>query len=100
MGKFAPAWGKTKNEFPDTQGEIMDAPAFDATRFVRPVLLAIALYLSIIAISSMMMVKPAHASGTVPEVTGYSYGGVNYSSAAAVCEAPPFWGSGVFIYPK
>ncbi len=43
----------------------MDTPAFDAIRFVRPALLTIALYLSIIVISSMTMVKPAQAEGNV-----------------------------------
>ena len=52
----------------------MAAPAFDATRFVRPALLSIALYFSIILISSMMMVKPAHAFGTVsPSITCSNY---------------------------
>ncbi len=36
----------------------MAEPAFSATRFVRSVSLTIALYLSVIAISSMTMVKP------------------------------------------
>ena len=56
----------------------MDAPAFDAQRLVRPALLTIALYLSVIVIASMTMVKPAQASGTVNAATLY-YGGSNSS---------------------
>jgi hypothetical protein len=71
MGKFAPAWGKTKNEFPDAQEEIIDAPAFDATRFVRLALRSIVFCFSIIVISSMTMVKPAQASATVVQSAPY-----------------------------
>ncbi len=55
----------------------MDAPAFEATIFVRSALLSIALYFSIILITSMMMVKPAHASGTVARPSGTNYVYVN-----------------------
>lgn len=44
----------------------MDAPAFDATRLVRPVLRSIALYLSIIVVSLITIIKFAQAEGTVP----------------------------------
>ena len=43
----------------------MGAPAFDATRIVRPILLTIALYLSIIVLSSVTMAKAANASGQI-----------------------------------
>ncbi|MCR4303586.1 MAG: hypothetical protein NUV63_05065 [Gallionella sp.] len=49
----------------NNQGDLMDALAFDATRFVRSALQSTVFYLSIIAILSMTMVKPAGASGFV-----------------------------------
>lgn len=55
----------------------MDAPAFSATSFARPALLTIALYVSIILISTMTMVNPAHASGIVSPTTLYHAGGNN-----------------------
>ena len=49
----------------------MDTLTFNAKRFVRPALPTIALYLTIIMISSMTMIKPAHASGNVhPQPNG------------------------------
>jgi hypothetical protein len=75
---------------------MMDAHTFDATRFVRPALQFIALYFSIIVISSVTAVNPAHATGNVPPAfvscsnylfqnahTGYEQGG--YTTAAAAC---------------
>jgi len=53
----------------------MDEPTFHATRFVQPVLRVVVLYLSIIVISSMTMIKPAQAEGTVPAVTNYAAAG-------------------------
>lgn len=50
----------------------MNAPALDATRMVRPALLTIALYLSVIMISLMAMVKPAHADGQVDSINVYT----------------------------
>jgi hypothetical protein len=74
----------------------MDAPAFDAIRFVRPALRSIVFCFSIIVISLMTMLKPAHATGNVPPVflscsnylyqnawSGYERGG--FSTAAAAC---------------
>lgn len=60
-----PVMSSTEGRVLNNQGEIMDAPAFDATGFVRPALLTIALYLLILVIPSMTMAKPAHASGSV-----------------------------------
>jgi hypothetical protein len=31
MGQCAADWGKNKNEFPDAQGEMMDAPSLAGT---------------------------------------------------------------------
>jgi len=50
----------------------MDAPAFAATRLVRPALLTIAVHFLLFAISLMAMVKPANASGSVSTYTVYS----------------------------
>ena len=61
----------TEGRVLNNQGEKMDAPTFDAQRLVRPTLLSIALYLSIIVISSMTMVKPAQASGYVNPQSTY-----------------------------
>ncbi|MFZ5522902.1 MAG: hypothetical protein ACOY9D_02295 [Pseudomonadota bacterium] len=60
---------------------MMAAPAFKSTRFIRSALLSIALYLSIIVISLMAMVKPAHASGTVSLQSTVIYGGDYYGSS-------------------
>jgi hypothetical protein len=50
----------------------MDTPTFNATRFVRPALRSIVVCSLAIVISSMMMVNPAHAEGTVtPQRTSY-----------------------------
>ncbi|MCR4304777.1 MAG: hypothetical protein NUV63_11235, partial [Gallionella sp.] len=58
-------------------GEIMDALALDATRFVRPALRSIVLYFLVIVISSTtMMIKPAQAEGTVSAAVLYK-GGTN-----------------------
>jgi hypothetical protein len=54
---------------------MMDAPAFDATRFVRLALRSIVFCFSIILIS-LMIVKPAQASGTV---SGTFLLGANYT---------------------
>jgi hypothetical protein len=62
---------KTKTYF-EAQGEVMDAPAFDA-RWVRPALRSIAFCFSAIMISSMTMVKPAHASGTLSTPPSLQY---------------------------
>lgn len=43
----------------------MEAPAFDVKRFVRPDLRSLVFYLLIIVVSSVTIVKPAQASGTV-----------------------------------
>jgi hypothetical protein len=56
----------------------MDARAFDATRFVRLVLRSIVFYILTVALLSIAMVKPAHASGTVSAITRY-YGGSSNS---------------------
>jgi hypothetical protein len=67
----------------------MDAPAFDA-RFVRPALRSIAFCFSVVLISTMTMVKPAHASGTVASINTYfaaSSGFGNYVNAATPAEA-------------
>jgi hypothetical protein len=72
----------------------MGAPALNATRFARPALRAAVLYISIIMISLIAMVKPAHASGTVsPALTYCLYSSLNswarpecgLSSADAAC---------------
>jgi hypothetical protein len=53
-------------------GKMMGTLAFDATRFVRLTLRSIVFYLSIIAVASVMTVKPAQASGTVlPQINSY-----------------------------
>jgi D-alanyl-D-alanine dipeptidase len=68
----------------------MDAPAFDA-RFVRPALRSIVFCLTVFLISSMMTVKPAHASGTVASINTYfvagsGFGGyINAATPAAAC---------------
>lgn len=79
----------------------MDAPAFDATRFVRLALRSIVFCFSIIVISSMTMVKPAHASGTVAASTNtYLVGGGQYGTVAdyinaatpgAACDIVMYW---------
>jgi hypothetical protein len=69
----------------------MDAPAFDAIRFVRPALRSIAFCFSVVLISSMTLVKPAHASGTVASINTYfvagsGFGGyINAATPAAAC---------------
>ena len=50
----------------------MVAPVLDTTRMVRPALLTIAQYLSVIMISLMAMVKPAHADGQVDSINVYT----------------------------
>ena len=59
------------------RGEMINTPAFD-TRFVRPALRIIALYLSIIVIASITILKPAQAEGTVSPLVTY-WGGWNSS---------------------
>jgi len=56
----------------------MVVPALDTPRFVRPALLTIALYVLVIVVSSLTMIKPAHASGTINLATSY-WGGPNGS---------------------
>lgn len=72
----------------------MAAPAFD-TKFVRPVLRSIVLYLSIILVPLLTMVRPAQAEGTVnPSVTywggsnniGFNCNGMASVSAIQDCE--------------
>lgn len=69
----------------------MDAPTFHATRFVQPVLRVVVLYLSIIVISSITMIKPAQAEGTVAPVaasaSSFREGSVFYSSRVDACQA-------------
>ena len=74
----------------------MVALAFVTARFIRPTLRTVILPFLAIVIASMTMIKSVQAAGTVPEVAGYWHGGVNYSSAAAACVAPPFGGTGAF----
>ncbi len=69
---------------------MMDAPKSAATRLVRPALL---FYILIVVISSMAMVKPAQASGTVASTTKtYSVSGsgfnfyLNAATPAEACE--------------
>ena len=77
----------------------MNASAFAATRLVRPALRIIALYLSIIVISSMTMVKPAHAEGVVSPIrqcAAYALGynitiEPGYSSPQAACDRVSAW---------
>ncbi len=57
----------------------MAAPASDPMRLVRSASLTVALYSLVIMISSMTMVKPAHAVGTVSTSVTYS-GGLSSSS--------------------
>jgi hypothetical protein len=72
------------------QGGVMDAPAFDA-RWVRPALRFIAFCFSVVLISTMTMVKPAHASGTVASINTYfaassGFGFYRYAATpAAAC---------------
>ena len=49
----------------------MDAPAVGVKRFVRPSLLAIVLYILVIMLSSITMIKPAQAEGTVSPLFSY-----------------------------
>jgi hypothetical protein len=65
MGQCSSAWGKNYKCNLNAQGKVMNTPAFDAKRFVRPALRSIAFCLSVVLISSMMTVKPAYASGVV-----------------------------------
>jgi hypothetical protein len=55
----------------------MNMPAFAATRFVRPALRSIAVCFSIFLISSMALVSPAQAEGSVSAATAYWGGGNN-----------------------
>ncbi len=55
----------------------MNAPAFNATIFVRPALLSPILYISIIMISLMTIINPAYASGIVSSSVLYWGGGNN-----------------------
>ena len=74
----------------------MDTPAFDAKDLFSPALRSIVFCFSIIVISLMTMLKPAHATGNVSPVflscsnyiyqnawSEYEQGG--FSTAAAVC---------------
>jgi hypothetical protein len=70
---------------------MMDAPSFDPKGLLRPVLLFIVLYLSVILISLMTMAKPAHADGQVDLIYVYTInsGGFNNGcfGKASVAEA-------------
>src|SRR4030067_1753588 len=91
---------------------MMAAPEFDATGFVRPVLHTIALCFSSIVISSMTMIKPAQASGTVnPSVlywggnsaSGYNCAGLTSLVAVQSCELAwdgPFLSSAFIWFNK
>jgi hypothetical protein len=71
----------------------MDTPAFDATRYIRPALRSIVVCSLAIVISSMTMVKPAQASGTIVQsaplwCTNSSYPSTCiYPTKEAVCIA-------------
>lgn len=52
---------------------MMDGPAFDTTRFVRPALLTIALYFFVFVISLLTMARPVLASGIVNATFGDLY---------------------------
>jgi hypothetical protein len=81
------AWQINKSVLSD-QGKMMDAPTFNATRFVRFALRFIVFCFSIIMITLMPVIKPAHAEGFVLRVPShYWYSGVTYPSAAAYCAA-------------
>lgn len=68
----------------------MDAPTFNATRFVRPALLSVIFYFFAVVISSMMMVNPAHATGNVPvSISCSSYTLVNSQSRGEVVFSVP-----------
>jgi hypothetical protein len=54
---------------------IMDAPAFDSKRFVRPVLLSTALFFAAVIVSLITITNPAHASGTVKSSVLFVGGG-------------------------
>ena len=63
----------------------MNASAFAATRFVRTALRSIAFCFSIFLISTMMMVKPAHASGVVSSNQNWA---TSLSGIGAFCLLP------------
>ncbi len=68
----------------------MDAPTFNATRFVRPALLSVIFYFFVVVNSSMMMVNPAHATGNVPvSISCSSYTLVNSQSRGEVVFSVP-----------
>ena len=64
--------GEKLKRYFECSGEMMEAPAFHATRFVWPVLLPIAFYFSIIVLASLAMVTLAQATDppTAPPVSG------------------------------
>ena len=104
LGQCVPAWGKTKNRINyrpvrrinkpvlklvertclNNQGETMKALAF-STRFVRPALRSITFCFSVVLISSMTMVKLAHASGVVSSSQNWA---TSLSGIGAFCLLP------------
>ena len=75
----------------------MDAPAFDTKRFVWPALQFFVFCFLVVLISSMAMVKPAHASGTVASINTYFVAGSGFgfyryaaTPAATIGDRPRF----------
>ena len=61
----APGLGKSDSRILISHGEKLNTLALDAKGFVRPALRFFAIYLSVILISPVTMVIPAHAEGSV-----------------------------------
>ena len=89
MKQCVPAWREKLKTYFDAQGEVIDTPAFDAKRFVRAALQFFVFCFLVVLISSMAMVKPAHASGTVASINTYfvagsGFGFYRYAATPAV----------------